>query len=121
MTQTGRDLAKTQGWYGDRREVQALFVWGVAALSLTGFGLLLAWGWSLRRYVWPSSVGMGVLLAFIVIRAASFHHVDVLIGQRVLGVAVNVILELGGILVIIWGACRYVGIAKAGETSPPPS
>lgn len=116
LTQVGRDLAKTGGWYGDRREVQALFVWCVAALSLMTIGLILVCGWAVRHYILPSSLGMGVLLTFVVIRAASFHHVDVLIGHRVIGVTVNVILELGGIVIVAWGARRYVGLAKTEET-----
>lgn len=44
------------------------------------------------------------MLAFVAVRAMSFHHVDVLIGTRVPNVRVNWILEIGGIAMVIAGA-----------------
>jgi hypothetical protein len=42
--------------------------------------------------------------AFVAVRAMPFHHVDALIGSRVLNLRVNWIFEIGGIAVVIAGA-----------------
>ena len=110
LTQVGRDLAIAQGWYQDRRSVQLWFVGIVLAIALAAFGGILFWAWPFRRYIWVPSLGMGLLLAFVLIRASSFHHMDVLIGLPVLGVKMNAILGLGSIAVITLGARRYISI-----------
>jgi hypothetical protein len=48
--------------------------------------------------------GLIFLLSFVLIRAASFHHVDVLINQTALGLRWNWILELSGIGLVGGGA-----------------
>ena len=44
--------------------------------------------------------GVG-LVAFVVFRAASFHHVDVHIGRRLFEIKLEWLLEIGGILLIL--------------------
>jgi hypothetical protein len=41
-----------------------------------------------------------MILAFVVIRASSFHHVDVLLASTLGGLRWNWILELSGIMVV---------------------
>ena len=41
--------------------------------------------------------GLGFLTTFILVRAVSFHHVDIFLRSRVGGLKFNWILELGGI------------------------
>ena len=43
---------------------------------------------------------------FILIRAASFHHVDRMLGEQVMCLKMNWILELGGISLILLGAVK---------------
>ena len=52
--------------------------------------------------LFPGSVVL--LLAFVLIRAASFHHVDALIKSTLAGVRWNAIMELGGIGLTALGA-----------------
>jgi hypothetical protein len=109
FTQVGRDLALAQGWYERRQVVQVDFI---AALALGALGA----AWALLRAVrdlgteinW-AGVGLVFLAAFVLIRAASFHHVDRLLGLHIGGVTMNAVLELGGI------AC--VGVAAAARRS----
>lgn len=100
VTDVGRTLAAEEGWYDHRRIVQAIFVALVAvAGSITALLLLLA----VRReggLVQVALPGSVLLLAFIVIRAASFHSVDRLLGLRVGQLKLNHVLELGGIALI---------------------
>ena len=115
LTAIGRCHAQAAGWYGEHRRVQAAFI-GVVALTavLGAVGL----GWSLRRRLrrlWPVVLGTALILGFVTIRAASFHHVDVVLGEAAFGVTVNAALEVGGTLLIAWGAART---ARAAGSRP---
>lgn len=97
LTEFGRRLAREQGWYDRRQEVQALFLALIAAVGLVALG---AFGWLARaapRSRLLALPGLAFLIVFILIRASSFHQVDQLIGLRLGGLKWNWILELGGI------------------------
>ena len=100
----GRRIATYQGWYEYRRILQGIFVVLLALGCLAGAGAL-AWHLraSLRRYL-PALLGTIFLLGFIVIRAASFHHVDVALADDSAGIRFNGILELGGIAAVAGAA-----------------
>lgn len=106
FTQVGRDLALQYGWYAHRRVVQAIFI---GALLVTG---LVARLWLVQRlrgldvYARRAASGLVVLGIFVLVRATSFHHVDVLLGFTLENIRLNVLLELGGIATIAiaaWG------------------
>ena len=100
FTQIGRDMAKRQDWYAERHEYQRQFIVGllIAGLAtLVAAAILLAGTW---RRTGLALFGLVFLIVFILIRAASFHHVDHLLGVRFAGMKMNWILELGGILCI---------------------
>lgn len=116
FTEIGRVIAKKQGWYNDRRRFQAVFVIIFFILSLISIALL--W-WILRKewrkFLFPLT-GLLLLVSFIVIRAASFHHVDRFLKSGPSGVRMNWILELGGIgWVMISSAYR---LKKTGRKAP---
>ncbi len=103
FTDIGRVLAGREGWYEERRAVQKIFVFGVLGSSalLTVF---MAWRFlSFWKRHFLLAVGLAFLLTFIVVRAISFHHVDLFLKTEVSGVRMNWFLELGGIA-LIWGA-----------------
>jgi hypothetical protein len=96
----GRTLAKSDGWYESRRTVQYAFIIGVAA---TGAGAIMALLWVFRRggaWIQLAQFGLVTLCAFVIVRAASFHHVDVMLGRNIGFFRLNYILELGGIALI---------------------
>jgi len=104
LTEIGRFFAEKQGWYDKRHEVQIYFISSVAAIAAFAiFALFL-----LARKAPPATLialsGSICLLSFVVIRAASFHHVDLFIGSVIFGIKMNAILEMGGISIIIIGA-----------------
>lgn len=107
FTQLGRDLALAQGWYAQRRIVQAGFI-VVLACGAASVSVLLWHRW--RRH-WQgyrlSAVGVTLLLAFIVIRAATFHHIDEWLGWGLAGLKLNHLLELGAIGLIAAGAWQW--------------
>jgi hypothetical protein len=100
----GRELARSQGWYAERRFYQVLFI---ACLGAAGLAALAVLCWAARRR-WKRNVlpltGVVFLYVFVLTRASSFHHVDVLLRSSVLGVRWNWILELGGIATVAAGA-----------------
>ena len=132
FTQVARDSAYANGWYEHRRVVQVAFIGALGfgmLMVLLSLRLFLANSW---RYYKLVCVGIILLCLFVLIRAASFHHVDILIYYSILGIKINVILELSAIFLIIIGCIYhkkyiepvtisntlfggYVEIARAGD------
>jgi hypothetical protein len=115
FTETARDLAIAQGWYEGRRPLQVAFIFGVI-LGGAVFVVLVSRALStvLRRAL-GAIVGLSFLAAFVAIRAASFHQVDVLLGMH--PVRLNWVLELGGIGVLAVAAYRTRGrIVRTGPS-----
>lgn len=100
LTDVARDYARTEGWYERRRFVQRLFVTGIGLMAV-GCALLVIWILRRRpRAIQAAYAGLVLLMAFIFIRAASFHHVDGYLRSTLLGAHFNWILELGGVTII---------------------
>lgn len=96
----GRTLAKSEGWYESRRAVQYVFLTGFA---VAGAAAAMALIWVFRRggaWVRLAQFGLVALCAFVIVRAALFHHVDTMLGTSIGFFRLNHILELGGIAVI---------------------
>ncbi len=107
VTELGRMTARAQGWYDHKAAVQRGFVEVVAVLAIgLCLGLAVLARRELRR-VAVALIGWTALCLFVGIRAASFHHVDRLLGMRWGRAPLNAILELGGIAVIAIGAIVY--------------
>ncbi len=107
LTAIGRDLAHRQGWYEARRGVQEAFI---AIIVMTGTGLLGFTAIYLCKESWQlklAGTGLAFLVIFIVVRAASFHHMDVLLRTAFVGMRLNALMELGGIAAIAAGAIGY--------------
>ena len=107
ITTVGRTLAHQEGWFEYRRLVQAVFVLALGAGAAGAMIVLSIW---LRRSARPVKVAAGglvMLLAFIVLRAASFHHMDAWVTADVAGMRSGWWLELAGILVIGLSAFVY--------------
>ncbi len=112
VTEIGRNIAHHGGWYEHRRDFQKWFVLG--ALAIAGVVGLLSF-WRFHRFWLRHKLllaGGLFLVTFIVVRAISFHHLEVFLGSRVGGVKMNWALELGGIFLI--------GLACVMEMRPSP-
>jgi hypothetical protein len=108
LTFMGRDFAKATGWYEERRIFQAFFIFciGFAGIIATA-GLFWLYRNEWRR-LGLALAGFGFLATFVVIRAASFHHVDRFLLSTIGGMRMNWIFELGGIAAIAWPAWRAI-------------
>ena len=81
FTQVLRDAAHVEGWYEDRRRYQFAFVLAIAGTSVVSIGTV---AWIMRAVlyrVWLAVIGLAALSSFVVIRAASFHHVDTILNR----------------------------------------
>lgn len=118
FTEIGRSMAFEGGWYESRRVVQAIFI--AMVLGFGALGVALLW-WLTRgqlRDFRLTLFGFAVLVSFVVVRASSFHHVDVIIGMDIAGVRINWMLELGGLALVIAGARGRLRAAKAAAAVP---
>ena len=114
LTEAGRTLALQQGWYAERRVVQGIFVLAVIIGGVGVGGWLLTQARRSSKALRKGLLGAVTLGAFVVVRAASFHHVDLLLGQTWAGLRLNVLLEIGG---IVWVACGAASVRPAHKQS----
>jgi hypothetical protein len=130
FTEVGRDMARAQGWYAIRHQVQLAFIAVLAVLGLLSqvwlYRILRDFGAEVRL----AAVGLAFLTVFVVMRAASFHHADLLLGLELGGwLKVNALIELSGIGCVAWAAWRQwrreapkrhtVAQRRRGPTSAP--
>lgn len=102
FTQTLRDMAISGGWYERRRTYQA---GAIAALCIGGGCAIAAAAFFVRgvfRRAAGAIIGLALIVVFVMIRAASFHHIDTLLFRG--SVRLNWVLELGAIGVVTWSA-----------------
>ena len=107
LTSFGRAHARANNWYERRRAVQYAFVMVLGATAaLAGIALL----WLTRGAhiaVRLAQVGLTFIVAFGLIRAASFHHVDQVFGGTISGFTLSSLQEIAGILIIAAAALSY--------------
>jgi len=106
LTNVGRIIANQGGWYEQRRTIQFWFVVAVGLISIAAFVFLVWKTRSVLRGRILLLIGLSMLLLFVVMRAASFHHVGVFLGWRVGGLKLNWILELGSIALVAVSAAQ---------------
>lgn len=106
VTSVGRRIARAEGWYQQRRTVQLVLVVGIALAGVAG----LVWAFRRAGSDWRrhrlTFAGLILLVAFIGIRAASFHHLDGLLRQEVGGFRLHALIEFAGIVLLFASALR---------------
>jgi len=113
FTTIGRCNARLMGWYDMRQTVQRDFILAVAIAGALTVGLLALLLRGILGRVWPALLGIGFVCGFVLIRAASFHDVDGLIGSWAMGIKINWLLELPGpTLVAIVAAHRRTAFVR---------
>ncbi len=116
FSQVARDIILGQGLYEQRRTYQGAFIAAIATGGVIALGLLT---WRAIRNRWPvlPLAGAAFLVSYVVIRAASFHHIDQIINLSIPGARLSSVIELGGIAIIAVGAARAL---RPRPHTPPP-
>ena len=114
MTELLRIVARGQGWY-DSARIPGGFHGTARHRRPDRMGGLVAFSWKMSRSVKIAGLGLSLLGAFVLMRAASIHHVDALIRHSVSSLTLDWIMELGGIGVIAFGA-----VHRMIQPSPAP-
>jgi hypothetical protein len=119
LTLSMRRVAIAQGWYEERRIVQGAFV---GMIGLAGVASAMWMRRLVGRYrdLWLPLAGFVLLVVFVIVRAASFHHIDQLINFRLAGVRMNWVLELGALGLVAVGAIRTGGKKSKERTGRNP-
>jgi hypothetical protein len=113
LTQLGRRIARSGGWYERRHEFQIKFIAGIAIADLLILAAIAWWIRGFWRDYGPAAVGLALLLAFVLIRAGSFHRIETLLGMPIGALRVNHVLELGGIAMVAAGCVWRWDLAPA--------
>jgi hypothetical protein len=100
LTDVARAAAHSEGWYGWRRDLQGVFLLFMAVGATVVAVLLWRWLRAASSSAKVAAMGLVILLAFIFVRAASFHHIDHWVTVPVAGLRSGWWLELLGIAVI---------------------
>ena len=101
LTELGRVLAYQEGWYGQRLWVQVSFIILVALVCGAIIVALSSSAYNAPLPTWLAIFGATLVVGFVLIRAASFHHMDRFIGSTLLGFRWNWMLEMGGISIVL--------------------
>jgi uncharacterized membrane protein len=96
--QTGREIALASGWYGERRCLRTVFV---LALGVAVLVLSLTFIWKQRCFFRQHPLtlsGSGLLVFYVLLRAAAIDHVDEAAGLSFDHRRLLAGMELSGIL-----------------------
>lgn len=100
LTDAGRVEAKLHGWYAERHRYQVTFIFALAVASVIAVLFLLRRASRASGPVRGAIVGLALLLLFVLVRASSFHKVDLFINLRLGSLRANHLMELGGIALV---------------------
>jgi len=114
FTTIGRCNARLMGWYDMRHTIQRDFILLVAVAGVLVVTLLAFLLRGILGRVWLALLGIGFVCVFVLIRAASFHDVDGLIGSWAMGLKVNWLLELPGPILVASVAAHRRTVVLAG-------
>lgn len=118
LTSVGRAHAEANGWYGERRIVQYAFLAVLGALAVCSGIVMLWFTWRAHLSVRLALAGLISVGCFVLIRAASFHHADEVLGRESPVFAWGSMQELVGIVVIGIAAGLYTR-GFSGARKPP--
>jgi hypothetical protein len=116
MTLVGRSTAHAQGWYGYRRLAQVAVILALGLLAAAALILILQ-----RARDHPSSLRLAYgatlfVFCFVLVRACSWHYLDLVFGLEWKGLRVSWLLEWGSSGLVAALAARY----RPSGTSPAP-
>ncbi len=120
VTQMCRALARLQGWYGQRRELQYLAL-GLVALAVLGLGLRAFQRFKphAQSHTDAASAALLALLVLLALRTVSAHGTDAMVNARFFGLSVGRLFELAGIAWVTLSALRNLRQPSTNPESYP--
>ncbi len=107
LTMIGRVHAKAHGWYPQHRRIQYIFVIALAIGALLLAAVILWLTRQMHASIRLALVGLLFIGLFILLRAASFHHLDDILGRGATDFPLGSIQEMAGILIVAAAALFY--------------
>lgn len=107
LTVIGKQAAIEGGWYDQRRVVQFWFIVALATAALVAGTAALWLAQRTHPTIRLALFGLAFIVAFILIRAASFHHMDEWLGRDLSFIDYGTAQEMLGIALIAIAALRY--------------
>jgi hypothetical protein len=101
LTETSRLVARSQGWYSQRQLVQIAFIVVVAVICVIALIIIARWARKASTATFLASTSSMFCVGYVLVRAASFHHVDGIIYTQFFGLRLNWIMEIGGIGIVL--------------------
>jgi hypothetical protein len=101
LTETSRLVARSQGWYSQRQLVQIAFIVVVAVICVIALIIIARWARKASAATFLALTSSIFCVGYVLVRAASFHHVDGIIYTQVFGLRLNWIMEIGGIGIVL--------------------
>jgi len=106
VTQVLRELAKSEGWYGERRLLQALTMVAMMLVLLLSVNSLHARFAADDAPSEPALIGMAALLLLLALRTVSAHVTDAALNFRMVGASVGRLVEFAALALVIHGTLR---------------
>lgn len=107
LTAVGKAWAQQGGWYEDRRLYQFEFIIALAVFVFLGGLAALRLTRGTHHTVRWALLGLVFIGVFVLLRAASFHHVDALLGMGPDTFNWGSVQEMLGIVIIGYAAHAY--------------
>ncbi len=117
FTQVARDFVLGRGLYDQRRAYQGMFILAAGVASLGAVGALGFLAYRRRWPLWPVA-GATFLVGYVIVRAASFHHVDQIISLSIPGARLSSLIELVGIAIVGGSAFRALRRREPPRSDP---
>ncbi len=121
ITETGRLVLRSIDAYEQRRPMQIAFIVVVLGCAVVAIAMLFAFAVRVAKHFILPLLGVVVTIAFVAIRATSFHDMDILISEEWFGIRVNWLFELGGISLVLIGALARLRAGRVGSLNHDPS
>ena len=104
-----RCMSQASGWYEERRHNQALFIIALASSAVFLLAAALLYLRNVLPLIGIAVLGCLMVTTFILVRAATFHHEEELIGIPLLGkTEAELILKFPGTLLVACNAAWFL-------------
>ncbi|TCD01869.1 hypothetical protein EYB45_10570 [Erythrobacteraceae bacterium CFH 75059] len=107
LTDIGRANARAYGWYGNHRQVQYYFVLILSLIAVAAGMLMLRLTRRTPGSIRLALAGLVFIGLFVLLRAASFHHLDDLLGSGFKSFPLGSFQEVFGIALVALAAALY--------------